>query len=246
MSTLVVASQPPSGAGCSTRFCGVRVAAVHVGAVAGVDRERAAGHRRPAGIVAHDLRPAARRRARCRRTRRRGGRASRAVCGLDRRRSRTQSGRRRPCTVKVGRVGAGLRCRCGSRSWSSTFGVPSPKSHSYVSAPPSGSVAVPVNWTCSGAPPSVGLAAALAVGSRVRARCPCPLKRIWSTSSPPVGNARNSLCAPGGRRDRQVEVAAGSPTRPVFGTLTRAEQRPGRRVVEPDLDRAAGSRPRRR
>ena len=62
------------------------------------------------------------------------------------------------------------------------------------------------------------MAAALAVG-RALEEMPRPLKRIWSTSSPPFGNAKNSLCLPAGgviARSKSCWVSHA----PVFGTLT--------------------------
>ena len=77
-----------------------------------------------------------------------------------------------------------------------------PKSQAYVSAPlsPSGSVAVVVNWTASGAEPEVGWATMLASGAAVVA---APLPRTSNQLTlnrfcvlPRLRNTRNSSCVP--------------------------------------------------
>jgi hypothetical protein len=72
---------------------------------------------------------------------------------------------------------------------------PSPKSHAYVSGVlPSASVAVPVNWTVSGAVPLCGAADAVTDGGEL-AEMPRPRKSTQLTfSRPPV------LVEPAGRR----------------------------------------------
>ena len=75
-----------------------------------------------------------------------------------------------------------------------------------------------MNWTWSGTPPSSGEAAALAVG-RPLEEMPRPLKRIWSMSRPPVGNAKNSLCLPAGGVIGRLKSCWVSHA-PVLGTLT--------------------------